>query len=439
MSRHCLVGTGPYSLQTQRTPEVEPSTHTGNFRFDTESGAICDESCPGSLLGRFAAVALDGDMEFDLTRPLLNDRPCVHVVSSEVMAEMQKPENAHAFFVLPSQFNGVEFPSHCSVVEAIEEYKYDNTGGPAAQLAAHPAIGQFLLANAATQGRPDGISSVRRVLRQANTALREKGVTSQKQMFDVINGYLKMPVPDCDETATLALDALRMALPSLRLLVTFDAKVQGLAAGRTQFSTADHSVNLVYASAVPINAYVNGIGAVQKNFGDEKMKEFQSAIARLLLLTQYFGSLRTDFVVGRCAQHRPWELLSQVGEFWPEPPTPRASVSSVHLTSFRMVPSMKVSGLDQHERGMGYNNGPMEPHTLGNGSRTRLRAWGSFTMLRAIGTRATFSMTCSTATALPCISMAPSTPGSLPVTSITGRESRYGQTEAASRAAISKA
>ncbi|OLP94929.1 hypothetical protein AK812_SmicGene22996 [Symbiodinium microadriaticum] len=68
MSRHCLVGTGPYSLQTQRTPEVEPSTHTGNFRFDTESGAICDESCPGSLLGRFAAVALDGDMEFDLAR-----------------------------------------------------------------------------------------------------------------------------------------------------------------------------------------------------------------------------------------------------------------------------------------------------------------------------------------------------------------------------------
>lgn len=313
MSRHCLVGTGPYSLQTQRTPEVEPSTHTGNFRFDTESGAICDESCPGSLLGRFAAVALDGDMEFDLTRPLLNDRPCVHVVSSEVMAEMQKPENAHAFFVLPSQFNGVEFPSHCSVVEAIEEYKYDNTGGPAAQLAAHPAIGQFLLANAATQGRPDGISSVRRVLRQANTALREKGVTSQKQMFDVINGYLKMPVPDCDETATLALDALRMALPSLRLLVTFDAKVQGLAAGRTQFSTADHSVNLVYASAVPINAYVNGIGAVQKNFGDEKMKEFQSAIARLLLLTQYFGSLRTAANFARDRGRRSKVFLMPLG------------------------------------------------------------------------------------------------------------------------------
>lgn len=229
------------------------------------------------------------------------------------MAEMQKPENAHAFFVLPSQFNGVEFPSHCSVVEAIEEYKYDNTGGPAAQLAAHPAIGQFLLANAATQGRPDGISSVRRVLRQANTALREKGVTSQKQMFDVINGYLKMPVPDCDETATLALDALRMALPSLRLLVTFDAKVQGLAAGRTQFSTADHSVNLVYASAVPINAYVNGIGAVQKNFGDEKMKEFQSAIARLLLLTQYFGSLRTAANFARDRGRRSKVFLMPLG------------------------------------------------------------------------------------------------------------------------------
>lgn len=313
MSRHCLVGTGPYSLRTQRTPEVEASSRAGNFCFDTESGAICDESCPENLLGRFAAVALDGHIEFDLARPLLHDRPCIHVVSSEVMAEMQKPENADAFFVLPSQFNGVEFPSHCSVVEAIEEYKYDNTGGPAAQLAAHPAIGQFLLANAATQGRPHGISSVRRVLRKANTALMEKGVTSQKQMFDVINGYLRMPVPDCDETATLALNALRMALPSLRLLVTFDAKVQGLAAGRAQFSTADHSVNLVYASAVPINAYVNGIGAVQKKFGDAEMQEFQNTIARLFLLAQYFGSLRTAANFARESGRRSKVFLMPLG------------------------------------------------------------------------------------------------------------------------------
>ena len=35
--RHCLVGTGPYSLQTQRTPEVEPRIMALGFRL---GGAI---------------------------------------------------------------------------------------------------------------------------------------------------------------------------------------------------------------------------------------------------------------------------------------------------------------------------------------------------------------------------------------------------------------
>jgi len=39
------------------------------------------------------------------------------------MREIQKPENAAAFVVLPSQFNGVEFPSHCSF-----SYRNDEMG-----------------------------------------------------------------------------------------------------------------------------------------------------------------------------------------------------------------------------------------------------------------------------------------------------------------------
>ena len=42
---------------------------------------------------------------------------------SKVMAEMQKPENAYAFFVLPSQFNGVEFPSHCILERRIYGFR----------------------------------------------------------------------------------------------------------------------------------------------------------------------------------------------------------------------------------------------------------------------------------------------------------------------------
>eukprot|EP00434_Breviolum_minutum_P024595 symbB.v1.2.021722.t1/scaffold1894.1/size98026/1 len=120
------------------------------------------------------------------------------------MREIQKPENAAAFVVLPSQFNGVEFPSHCSIVESVEDYKYDHTGGPCGQLATHPGLAQFLLDNACTHRRPNGIDATRQLLRSlalwaVNGALEEKGIFSKKLQFSVLNGYLKMPVPDSEE------------------------------------------------------------------------------------------------------------------------------------------------------------------------------------------------------------------------------------------------
>ena len=38
-------------------------------------------------------------------------------------------ENDGALFVLPSQLNGAEYPSHEDIVYDVEDYKYDNTGG----------------------------------------------------------------------------------------------------------------------------------------------------------------------------------------------------------------------------------------------------------------------------------------------------------------------
>lgn len=38
------------------------------------------------------------------------------MVSSEIMSEIQKPENATALFVLPSQLNAAEYPSHTAIV-----------------------------------------------------------------------------------------------------------------------------------------------------------------------------------------------------------------------------------------------------------------------------------------------------------------------------------
>jgi len=45
----------------------------------------------------------------------------------------------------------------------------------------------------------------------------------------------------------------------------------------------------VYASAVPVNAYVNGIGAVAKGFGDDQMQAFQRNVAELFLIAQQLG------------------------------------------------------------------------------------------------------------------------------------------------------
>jgi len=45
--------------------------------------------------------------------------PVTHQFTSQVMKEIQDPANAGAFVVLPSQFNGVEFPSHCCSVQGV--------------------------------------------------------------------------------------------------------------------------------------------------------------------------------------------------------------------------------------------------------------------------------------------------------------------------------
>merc|ERR1712054_251779 len=51
---------------------------------------------------------------------------------------------------------------------------------------------------------------------------------------------------------------------------------------------------LVYASAVPINKYVNGIGVVSPDFGDEDMRTFQSRIAESVLVAQYYGAMKAS-------------------------------------------------------------------------------------------------------------------------------------------------
>ncbi|CAK8998632.1 RanBP-type and C3HC4-type zinc finger-containing protein 1 [Durusdinium trenchii] len=291
IARQCLCKSGVYRLLAHggAGESVAREERRGTYHFDVSTGKLTEAD---ETMGYFSAEHLEIETPLMLERAADAHLPVVSIMSSEVMVEIQKPEHAGAFIVIPSQFNGVEFPSHCSVVESVEEYKYDHTGGPCAQLAVHPGIAQFLLDNAATDRRFGGLDATRELVRMVNSSLEEHGLRSKKQMFQVLNGYLKMPVPDSDAVASLVLSALQQHLSELRLPCTRSAVACGLQPCKTKFSGETHRVNLVYASAVPVNAYVNGIGAVQKGFGDEQLHSFQRSLAELFLVAQYLGALQ---------------------------------------------------------------------------------------------------------------------------------------------------
>ncbi|CAK8995335.1 Hypothetical protein SCF082_LOCUS4313 [Durusdinium trenchii] len=267
IARQCLCKSGVYRLLAHggAGESVAREERRGTYHFDVSTGKLTEAD---ETMGYFSAEHLEIETPLMLERAADAHLPVVSIMSSEVMVEIQKPENAGAFIVIPSQFNGVEFPSHCSVVESVEEYKYDHTG------------------------RFGGLDATRELVRKVNSSLEEHGLRSKKQMFQVLNGYLKMPVPDSDAVASLVLSALQQHLSELRLPCTRSAVACGLQPCKTKFSGETHRVNLVYASAVPVNAYVNGIGAVQKGFGDEQLHSFQRSLAELFLVAQYLGALQ---------------------------------------------------------------------------------------------------------------------------------------------------
>jgi len=201
---------------------------------------------------------------------------CVHVVSSEVMAEIQNPLNDNAWFVLPSQFNGVEYPSYRSIVRRVDEYTFDKTAGPRGQLAVHPAVGQFLLDNASNDDRPDGFNALDHLLPKL-----EKLMDGKYKVF-FRNGYLGLPECSMPLQDDFFL-SLGSVMNSLRCLHMQDVPASGLKPSFGERSSAQHRVNLVYASAVPVQSYLNRVRADQE--------PFQQEVSRLLMAAQYYGAL----------------------------------------------------------------------------------------------------------------------------------------------------
>jgi len=200
------------------------------------------------------------------TKPLRR----ISVTNSEIMVEIQNPNNSDAFFVLPSQLNGAEYQSFERnwIVKEIDEYQSDNTGGPRGQLAVHPAAGQFVIDNAANDIRPDGISAVADVIKE----VAEKGYD-----FELQNGYLRVP----DEGSAKTIEAWKTALKKFKMLVMEGVPASGLTPDKAGFSEATHRVNLFYASAVPVQTYNNWNGDW----------DMQIQVAGSTLVAQYYGAL----------------------------------------------------------------------------------------------------------------------------------------------------
>lgn len=251
----------------------------GEYSFDPSSKAVRDGG--GELVGTFFDDQVAGRpfSEDVLSPERYMDVPCITVVSSEIIAEVQNPDNDGAVFVLPSQLNGAEYPScePSAIVTRIDAYRQDRTGGPRGQLAVHPAAGQFMLDNAASDVRPHGIDAVCQVL----AAVKEMMPPHTPYRMRVKNGYLELP--DCPrDLQPMVLEGLRRALHMTRLLGMAEVPACGLLPSFQGFNHAEHNVTLVYASAVPVQAYCNS---------RKQDEAFQQEVGRLVIAAQYYGAL----------------------------------------------------------------------------------------------------------------------------------------------------
>ena len=226
----------------------------------------------------------------DFFKPISSITPdfmCDLVLDSAIDLEIENPENADSFFVLPSQLNGAEYrsPEDYNIVRNISQYTSDYTGGPRGQLAVHPACGQFIIDNASNTVNKNGINAIKYLLEKIN-------YDDDFYNFELINGYLKIPKMS-DSRGTEKVKLFIKHLREMRVLGMTDIQVDGYYYGRnenlstgTTRSDTPHNVNLIYASAIPINTYNNVYGPEEPD-ADSNIKE----IANAVLFAQYYGAM----------------------------------------------------------------------------------------------------------------------------------------------------
>eukprot|EP00439_Symbiodinium_sp_Y106_P003199 s6231_g1.t1 len=262
---------GRWSLApSEGSSGVQPRGRSGTYSLDTVSGQMLSDK---TKVGSLSIRAIGDKDELELPAGPLGSFD-FEICIGEVMKQIQSPSNAGAYFVLPSQMNAAEYPHYApeAIVRDVNDYRWDRTAGPRGQLSGHPAVAQFLLDNASTSARKGGINTVRemlRSLRTESTYVRPQSDVSKEVKrvlndFKLQNGYLAVPklismlsAKTGMEVRNTVRQVLEKHLAKLRTVAVLDVPTRGLGHDLLQWSSSKHRVNLIYASAVPVNAYNN--------------------------------------------------------------------------------------------------------------------------------------------------------------------------------------
>jgi hypothetical protein len=277
---------GKWSLKSDKgeentgSYEFDPKTMKITTRFNGKQDKIASVMitkcmCPVSAFVNNRA----GDFPFSEIKVILG--------SIQDLIQTKASDNRQKVFVLPSQLNGAEYPSQDYIVSKLQTYMDDRTGGPAGQLAADPGVAQFIIDNAAND----------------NTELfdHNRGINNVRLMGDIPgitlqNGYLQVK-----DDANI--QEFENKISQMTVLGVRDVPVRGLMGGQREFFYADHTVDLIYASAVPIKADTDPTSPYYVrypyDYGNSDHPTVRR-IANITLFAQYVGSFRLAILRGNC-------------------------------------------------------------------------------------------------------------------------------------------
>lgn len=195
----------------------------------------------------------------------------ISIIVSDIKTEIQKETTVdrRRLYVLPSQLNAAEYPSNHTqhIVTHVDEYKKDNTGGPHGQLAGDPGVAQFIIDNASNENRRNGIDNTRGM--DLDTI---EGVTLK-------NGYLQLG----NTLNQSIVDEFTKRLPKMTLFGMKNVRVNGLDNNNENFVDMNHTVDLAYASAVPVGIY------------DNRDTQVNRQIATRTIYAQYTAAMRMAY------------------------------------------------------------------------------------------------------------------------------------------------